>query len=383
MQRIGFLLVLLLILGACRETFDPEISIQDSSILVVEGYLDSEGKASELKLSQTVNLGADTTFQPVLGAVIEVIAESGQSYPLIEQELGIYIFEHDVPETQTYQMVIRLPNGQLFESLPMQPLITPEILDGGFIRDEDGVEIFVSTQGDAQADDFLWTFEETWIYRPRIRTAYIYDEDLGTVRNRTEADQNSLCYKNQQSPDILLETSSRFQDQVVFQKTITEIPQGNERIMDRYSILVSQKAIDQEASKFWEILRKNTEDIGSIFSPLPSLIGGNFRSLTDESTPIIGYVSMGVVRQKRIYVDIRDVGTWGYSDPTFGDCFIAEEIVFIPDYAKEFGDGSVVPVRGLMVGTTIVGYYPAPRRCVDCTLYATRGVPDYWEEYED
>ncbi len=274
MHRIVYFIGFLLVLSSCRETFEPMVPDQDSSILVVEGYLDSEGKESELKLSRTVSLGTETTYQPVLRAEVELISESGQGYLLTEADSGRYIFEYDVPEDQNYRLQIRLASGQRYESTSLRPLITPEILDAGFIRDEDGVEIFISTQGNELADDFLWTYEETWIYRPRIRTSYIYDPSIETVRNRTEEDQNSLCYKTEKSPDILLETSSRFQNQVVFQKTITDIPRGNERIMERYSILVSQKSIDEDASRFWEILKKNTEDIGSIFSPLPSLIGG-------------------------------------------------------------------------------------------------------------
>lgn len=383
MRRIIYFVGFFLSLASCRETFEPLVPDQASSVLVVEGYLDSKGKKSELKLSRTVSLGAETTFQPVLSAVVELISESGQGYLLTEADSGRYIFEYDVPEDQVYRLQIRLASGQRYESTSLRPLITPEILDAGFIRDEDGVEIFISTQGNEQADDFLWTFEETWIYRPRIRTTYIYDPELENVRTRTSEDQNSLCYKSQGSPDILLETSSRFQNQVVFQKTITDIPQGNERLMERYSILISQKSIDEDASRFWEILKKNTEDIGSIFSPLPSLIGGNISAMDGSNEPVVGYVSMGVVRQRRVYVDLEDVSPWGYSDPQFGGCVIAETPVMMENYSQAFGDGSVVPARPLMVGTSIVGYYSTERRCVDCTLYATRGLPDFWEENDD
>ncbi len=180
-----------------------------------------------------------------------------------------------MPEDMEYRLEIELRTGELFESTPIRPIVTPEIIDAGFLRDEEGVEVFVTTQGNENADDFLWTFEETWIYRPRIRTPYIYDASIRDVRNRTEAERIDLCFKSEENPDILLETSSRFQDQVVFRQTITEIPQGDERIQERYSILISQKAIDAEAVQFWETLKRNTEDIGSIFSPLPSQISGN------------------------------------------------------------------------------------------------------------
>lgn len=381
MNRSWLLFFILIgIYSGCRTPYDPEVPDSEVRILVVEGYLDTEGKKSELKLSRTVPLSNESSTLPETGATVLLRGQNGQQFPLAEGEKGIYIFQRDIDERQTYTLEIVLRSGERYASEVLKPIVTPDIIDGGFKRDSDGVEVYVSTQGNAEADDFLWTFEETWIYRPRIRTPYIYVPATRTVRNRTEAEQNSLCFKTESSPDIVLETSSRFQDQVVFQKTVTEIPQGDERIMERYSILISQKGIASKDVQFWEILKKNTEDIGSIFSPLPSLIGGNIKSLDNASDPVIGQVSLGVVRQKRIYINLQDVSPWNYVDPEFNDCIIEEEPVFIQDYQTKFGGGEIVPVRGLMQGTTIVAYYPSTRRCTDCTLYASRIRPDFWED---
>jgi hypothetical protein len=380
MRKIAIVISFLLLAVACRTPFDPEVLEQPQAALVVEGYLDTEGLASELILSRTVGIDADSSFVPETGARVTLYGENGSAYSLPEQEPGIYTFAANVPENASYRLEIVLQSGELFESSQIKPIITPEIIDAGFVRDEEGVEVFVTTQGNENADDFLWTFEETWIYRPRIRTPYIYDSKIRDVRNRTEAEQISLCFKTEQNPDILLETSSRFQDQVVFRKTITEIPQGDERIQERYSVLISQKAIDAEAVQFWETLKRNTEDIGSIFSPLPSQISGNIKAVGDSQVPVVGQISMGVVKQRRIYINLSDVDPWGYLDPEFNDCIVGLDSIPIVDYPVIFGNGSVLPARALMVGTTIIAYYPTDRRCADCTLYASPVVPDFWED---
>lgn len=365
-------------LVGCRTPYEPEVPASELKVLVVEGYLDTEGLRSELKLSRTAPLGTESAFIPESLAKVVLKSTGGQVFSLTETGSGIYVFERDIDEKQNYVLEIELRSGQRYVSEQMQPIVTPEIIDAGFKRDEQGVEVYVSTQGNANADDFLWTFEETWIYRPRIRSPYIYVPELKDVRERSDAEQNSLCFKTQPSPGILLETSSRFRDQVVFQKTITEIPVGDERIMERYSILVSQKGLASKDVSFWEILKKNTEDIGSIFSPLPSLIGGNIKSLDASKNPVIGQVSLGVIRQKRVYINLADVSPWNYLDPKFNDCFIGEEAVFRSDYQAIFGNGSVVPARPLMAGTTIVGYYPSSKRCTDCSLYASKIKPSFW-----
>jgi hypothetical protein len=377
-KAIGLVFVLLATLLGCRTPYEPEVPATELRVLVVEGYLDTEGLKSELKLSRTAPLGASSAFIPELRAKVLLKSASGQVFPLTETGLGTYIFERNIDEKQSYLLEIELSSGERYVSEGLQPIVTPEIIDAGFKRDEEGVEVFVSTQGNANADDFLWTFEETWIFRPRIRTTYIYVPEIKNVRDQKQSEQTSLCFKTEPSPGILLETSSRFKDQVVFQKTITEIPTGDERIMERYSILVSQKGLASKDVPFWEILKKNTEDIGSIFSPLPSLIGGNMKSLDATKNPVIGQVSLGVIRQKRIYINQVQVSPWNYLDPKFNDCAIGEEAVLRSDYQTIFGNGAVVPTRPLMVGTTIVGYYPSSKRCTDCSLYASKLKPSFW-----
>ena len=381
-KNLQFLLVAIFLFVGCREPFEPEIENVQGGVLVVEGYLDSNGLESVLTISRTAPISGVESIIPEPGALVSLIGDSGQLFKLTELKDGKYIFQQDIPENQSYRLEILLRNGEKYFSDPITPIITPEILDAGFIRDEEGVEVFLNTQGNEVADDFLWTYEETWIFRPVIRTPYIYRNDTKVVELRKEEEKIDLCYKSEMNPDLLLETSSRFEDQVVFRQTITEIPQGVERIMERYSILISQKAIDQQAVEFWETLKRNTDDIGSIFSPLPSVISGNLHLEGDDEQPVVGYVSLGVIKQTRIYINLQDVLPWSFNNPEFDDCYTSIEPIYIgtPQYFFDFGTGAILPAVALMEQTTVVAYYSSTRRCSDCTLYATRKKPDFWED---
>ncbi len=381
-KDLQFLFVAIFLFAGCREPFEPEIENVQAGVLVVEGYLDSNGLKSVLSLSRTAAISGAVSIVPEPGALVSLISDSGQLFKLTELKDGKYLFQQNIPENQSYRLEILLRNGEKYFSDPITPIITPEIMDAGFIKDEQGVEVFLNTKGNESADDFLWTYEETWIFRPVIRTPYIFRNDTKVVELRKEEERIDLCYKSEVNSDLLLETSSRFKDQVVFRQTITEIPQGDERLMERYSILISQKAIDQQAVEFWETLKRNTDDIGSIFSPLPSVISGNLHLEGDEDQPVVGYVSLGVIKQTRIYINQKDVIPWGFNDPEFDDCSISLEPIFIgsPQYFSDFGTGAVLPARALMEGTTIVAYYTSPRRCSDCTLNANRKKPDFWED---
>lgn len=379
----SYVLLALMGLGVlgCREIFDPEVGEEASGILVVEGYLDSEGLASELTLSWTSELkDSGDELSPALGATVYLLSEQGAIHSLEEQGEGVYLFQEDISEQMTYELHIELPGKGTYKSDPIQPILTPEILDAGYVRDETGIEVFVNTQGNDNADDFLWTYEETWVFLPRIITNFIYKEDVGVVE-RKEEERISRCYKSERNSGVLLETSSRFEDQVVFRQTIKEFEEGDPRMQERYSVLISQKAIPSDAVEFWETLKKNTEDIGTIFSPLPSLIGGNIHAVEASSTQkAIGYVSIGVVQQERVFIDRADILPWTISMDEFNTCFIGTDTIPESQYATVFASGSTLPARVVMGPMGPIGYYTAPRWCADCTLYANREKPDFWIE---
>jgi hypothetical protein len=397
MSRLLLLLpVSVLIMFSCREPFDPEINPADLSVLVVEGYLDTEGIPTTLKLSFTKSITEDdasssSSFFPGTGMVIDsrvyganIFLESstGGDYFLTEQGEGTYLFENNIPENEVYQLHIQLKDGKSYTSFEMQPIITPKIQDIGFERNEDGVEVYITTQGDKNADKFLWTFTETWAFRPKIVSPYIYRVETGKVDLRTQEERIDLCFNSKFNSDLLLETSTRFEDQFVFRKSITQIPVGDEKISYRYSILISQEAIDQKASEFWEIMRKNSSDLGSIFSPLPSNIRGNITQDQDPTTPVIGYISMGTVRQERLYIDFREVLPWRLDVSVYSGCVISRDSVVVADYDAAFRSGNILPVSEYIPDGAInpTAYFSAPRFCSDCTLRGSNVKPDFWED---
>jgi hypothetical protein len=365
----------------CREPFNPDIEPTDLSVLVVEGYLDTEGLPSILKLSYTRNIQTDDSFSPSFpNAFITLRSESGAEYPLTFLGGGLFEFAHDIPEEQTYRLYIATNDGKTYTSEPLKPVLTPDILEVGVVKNEIGAEIFLTTRGDENADDFLWTYEETYAFRPALSTPYKYYPDTMDVLARPVEERTDLCYRGEVSSDLILETSSRFEDQFVFRQSITQILQNDERLALRYSILISQKALDKKASEFWEILRKNTNDLGSIFSPLPSNIGGNIKNDLDPTIPVVGYVSLGTVKQKRLFVNVLEVAPWRSVEPDYFNCFLRPDTIPIARYDEAFFGGDFVPVTAIIPenGFNPIGYQGAARRCTDCTLRGTNVKPDFW-----
>ena len=373
-----------LLLSGCREPFNPEIEPADLNVLVVEGYLDTDGLASKLKLSYTRNIQTDNSFMPSYPTGNVVLkSESGEQYPLTELGSGEFEFAYDIPENQNYRLYISTIDGKSYTSELIRPILTPEIIDVGFVKNELGVEVYLTTKGDENADDFLWTFEETYAFRPKFPSYYKFDPETADIVYRDPEERIDLCYRGGESSDLILETSSRFEDQFVFRQSITQILDNDERLGIRYSILISQKALDKKASEFWEILRKNTDDIGSIFSPLPSNIGGNIKNDQNPDTPVVGFVSLGTIKQRRLYIAAQEVAPWIVMEPAYGGCFLESDTIPKSEYAQSFASGSFLPVIPIWSETSAqepLGYRGSVRTCADCTLRGTNVKPDFWED---
>ncbi len=382
MRNITLAISFLFALG-CREPFNPDIAPSDLTVLVVEGYLDTEGMSSILQLGYTRNIQSEDNFSPSY-PVASVFLESlqGEQYSLTDLGGGKYEFAHDIAEEDSYRLRIISSDGRSYSSEFMKPILTPEIIEVGFERNEIGAEVYVTTKGDENADDFLWTYEETYAFRPKIASSFKYDPETKDIVYRNPDERTDLCYRGGPSSDLILETSSRFQDQFVFRQSIKQILIGDERLSVRYSILISQKALDKKASEFWEILRKNTDDLGSIFSPMPSNISSNVSNDQDPGSPVIGYVSLGTVKQKRLFIDIREVTPWNTQVPEYFGCMVEPDTIFRASYENAFGSGNFVPTTPIIPdrAPAPIGFQGAPRRCTDCTLRGTIVKPDFWED---
>jgi hypothetical protein len=180
----------------------------------------------------------------------------------------------------------------------------------------------------------------------------------------------------------------------------------SEKLGFKYSILVRQYALTPDAYNFYINLKKNTEQLGSIFDAQPSQISGNIHSVTNPSEPVLGYISVGSVASQRIFISQRILPAWvatsAYSgcglagdpeNPQFPCCYYVfhdlsgnpenqvdkfinyNKVVFAPG-----GDDPLIPIDAIVQpGGAAKGYTAAIRECADCTLRATNKQPAFWK----
>jgi hypothetical protein len=176
------------------------------------------------------------------------------------------------------------------------------------------------------------------------------------------------------------------------------VASSSEKVGTEYSILVKQYALTPDAYSFYQNVKKNTEQLGSIFDAEPSQIGGNIHAVNDASEPVIGYVGVGATTSMRLFVYSKQLPNWMtkkfYPDSV---CMIAFDkddpccyYVYPPgppnqvdayiNYLKG-GDYLLIPIDAIVLrpGTPPIGYTASYIKCMDCTLRGTNKKPAFWK----
>ncbi|MFO7826626.1 MAG: DUF4249 domain-containing protein [Cyclobacterium sp.] len=368
--------VLLLTNLGCREPFFPEISDFEDNILVVEGYIEVGGGTTQINLSSTSSLYADGTASRFPSAEVVVLGEREGRWSLQSMGNGQFQLSENLPENQNYSLSIHLENGERYLSEMISPLISPEF-DISYTKQEGDVQVYANTRGDEQSEFFLWVYEETWMYRTPQISYFNYDDASGNMVLIDQEDLTYRCWNFDQSRRVILEASSRFEDNRIFQKELLTIDSLSEKLGIRYRIHARQYVLDREAYVFWEGIRRNSDDIGSIFSPLPSAVSTNIYHVENPDIPVIGYISAGISREKELYINRDEVSPWRTVIGDYQGCLI--DTVAIADYDQKFGQGEYVPLYEDCETFPCSGFFASTAGCTDCRIRGGTTIkPDYW-----
>jgi uncharacterized protein DUF4249 len=142
-----------------------------------------------------------------------------------------------------------------------------------------------------------------------------------------------------------------------------------------YSINVKQYAMSQEAYQFMQKMKKNTEQVGTLFDAQPSQITGNIKCLSDPNEPVIGFVEVTEEQTKRTFVYNSQVPGWNYSPP----CIQYVILNTVDDMNK---NGSAlfptVPKTLTPLGGVQDFYAANMESCIDCTTRGVNHKPVFW-----
>jgi hypothetical protein len=367
----GIILLFTLLQWRCVQNYVSPYKSPATGYLVVEGYITGNGPTN-FKLSRSISLPGDSTIPVVTGAQMQVEGSDNSIYPFTETGNGYYQSPSISMNTATrYRLRISNVNNQVYLSdfVPFKP--TPPIDSVNWIINSLGVTIYTNTHDPTgNTRYYQWTYDETWEYTSSAQSGYEWQHD--SLLDRPESDQIYYCYHNDSSTSILIGSSAKLLQDLIYQKFLLSIPINTQPLGIEYSVNVSQYALTDSGYNYLSLVSANTEQLGSVFDALPSQATGNIHCLTNPAEPVIGFISAGTLQQQRIFISHLQIPNWFY----YYECEVPDTIfpetqsamIHFFDY-----EGYTPITTGL--GTMIANL----TSCVDCrTQGGTTQKPSYW-----
>jgi hypothetical protein len=381
MKRLTHIMLILVAatLGGlnCKEVYTPPAIKNNPSLLVVDGIVISGNDSSIITLSRTRNLADTVPSIKELSAKVSVLGVSGVEFPFTEEGNGRYaVPQLALDPGQQYQLKIVTADQNEFRSALGSVQTSPPIDSVYWTQDSSfNVHVYLNAHDPTNLTKYYrWQYVETWEYHSDFNS--VLDYNNGDIIFRSLDNQINRCYRSLTSSSIEVVSTTQLSSSVVNKYEITEVPQGSEKISETYSNLVSQYAIPMDAYNFWSNLKKNTEQLGSLFDLQPFTELGNITCVNNPANNCIGFISFTTLQTKRIFISKNNLVSWNYL-PYYGENCIIDTVkpADIDKYFQPPGG----PYFNSLIGTAMGPYLLSSILCVDCTYHGgTTEKPTYW-----
>lgn len=362
---------------SCIKAFDPQIKGSDSSKYVVMG------RVSSADTLQTVNVSLSSpisrpNYEAVSGCSVTIIDDRSNRFSLNEAENGDYTGYIDPSYLfpgASFMVEVFLPDGTRIISDYDQMLACPIIdsvyfeideIEGNGISKTKGIQFYIDLTGSpTDSREYLFEAVETWEYHSDYPLEWYYD---GTVHHVVPPDYSMfVCWRTEKIPEIFTLNTKNLSMNASKRIPLHFVNNLTSRLLYGYSLLVKQVALSEAGYTFWDQMRLNSTQDGSLYGKQPIAIRGNLHNTSDPDSEVLGFFGASSVSEKRIFLsNVIEVFAETYCSPAVLRKGLRE--ITPKDYpAYLMGDA--------------VRYYPVllNDECVDCTTL--RGInikPAFW-----
>jgi len=371
-HNLIFLLPALIFFG-CPDPYSPPEVKTNVDILVVDGFLSYTSSSVSVRLSHAIALDSADTPPPEMNAAVTLEEQDGTSSLLHGAEDGYYTAAGlNVDMAKQYRLHVKTSGGKEYFSDYVDVMKTPDIDSVAWRAGNQDLTVYVNTHdASGKAKYFYWDYVETYEHHAPLPAGYIMKgHEPRPLYPNELVDQ---CWTTQPSTNIFVASSENLSADAIRDFPLVVMRAGALQLSVRYSILVRQRAISEEAYVFWKQLQKTTQSLGGLFDPMPSQVVGNFHSTTDSQEPVLGFFSAGEEKQERIFIRHSE---------------LPDDIRIYPFYFCPSDSIRMSIVRTLPDNTLLVypygfglpvGYISAPAVCMDCReLGGVTQKPDFW-----
>jgi len=404
MKRIGRYVVpgilLVLIYISCKKPFNPHLASVATNFLAVDGPILS-GDSTIITLSRTTSLSDTTQQKAELKAIISVENDQGTLYPLTEKGKGVYTLGVTTFDPgRTYRLDIKTTDGKIYQSdfVPMK--VTPPIDSIYFNQNSAATVLFYVNAHDATNNTryYRWDYKETWSVVPLYQSFYEFKNPQVVPIIPDGPDAINVCFQTDLSNQIFIGSSAKLAQDVIANQQLGGLANGSVKIGHVYVMQLRQYALTEDGYNYYQNIKTNTEDLGSIFDAQPSTTIGNIHCITSPTDMVIGFISASTVTSKQFNLHSNDLQLKApdpYGDVAWQPYHYYSSYYFPPPDIDVCNYNSMVTtypvssltssqIRTLAKGDSLIfdgillppgpgagnniAYFYAPKNCVDCRL---------------
>jgi hypothetical protein len=374
-------LALCLTVSSCLEPYPAPRIEQNLGLLVVDGIL-VPNDTTNISLRRTLALESVGPYSPERGATVLVESEDGLQFLFTERAEGRYMLPPaDLEPDKNYRLRINTGDTHTYTS-DYVPLKSSGVLDSVSWHENaksELIEFNVFGRDPAnQLRYYMWTYDETWEYSSFARSQLYFEN--GQIYFRQRSDELYRCWNTEVTNNVVVRTTSALELDVVHDQLLYAIHQSDRKLYYGYSVLVHQYGITPEAYRYWSVTKTNSEELGTLFDPLPGQPVSNIRSDSHPGEPVVGFFSASMVASKRVFFPRQSVTgpSTGYTPTGYEGC----NLFFKPKDAINELDlrGYLISERQYDLSTgEFIGYLIGPEECLDCRIGGgINKKPDYW-----
>ncbi len=381
-----FLVLMAVLSGGCVERYYPGEDDLKTGTLVINAHLTDQPGYQEIEVSRSVTL-LYPSYDPVSGSFARLIREDGELREFSESRPGFYGCNLDEAFLQTgfsYMLHLVTPDGRVYESgfdelrpVPGIDSIYYEVESATYLTEDDsigGIRFYIDFTYDDQAYDFIrWEVTETYEFHNPDMEAFIWDRDR-RVKPLPDTSNYRVCYITKELSEIHSMSLGYLDFGIYIRKPFSFVPndQLEQKLKHKYSVLIKQFSLGEEAFHYWDELKKTSQEQGFLFDRQPALLKSNIYNVNDESEIILGFFSMAGVSMAR-----------GFAEKPEGlDLSLYEWYCFPVDRGPRgpvsISDLPLYFARAWRDGVSV--YAEVNKHCVDCRAYknSTHIKPGYW-----
>jgi len=374
-----YMLVSALMINGCITPFEPEGYAQLENLLVIEGDI-TANEQTEIIVSRSLKLNDISKRNYIKGAVVWVESELGLKFPANQVISGTdvkYVANTaGLDASKKYKLCVRTPDGKSYESDLVPVIISPDIDNIEFVTDtlNKSVTFYVNTHDDSNKTHYYkWSYTEDWEFTSHIYSSFEYNPLTMKISEIPSFQKNRFyCWNKDVSKKILTTSTTHLSSDRVYRMPLVSMGSLDLRISVLYCIDVKQRALSREGYQYWETLRKNSDQVGGIFSPQPSEMKGNIKCITDPEETVLGFISAGYVSKKRFFASKEEIGV--YYNPHICETVIPESFTPPVAWSTMFDTGYDVVSNSPSTRESVW----APVACVDCRIFGTKNKPSFW-----